>query len=511
MSIVSPLLEVRGVSKTFGRYTVLRDLQLTIAPGEVHALAGHNGSGKSTFVKLLAGFHQPDPGAHAQLAGEPFAIGSASAADTAGLRFVHQDLGLIDTLSAVDNVYLGSEYPTRWGGRIDWVRARDHTNETLASLGLHFDPTREAASLSATQRTGLAIARAIHPRQTPARAIILDEPTAALPANEVKSLSDVIGRLRARGLGILYISHHLEELFALADRVTVLRDGQTVSQGRMGDLDEPRLVSLMVGEQMASHPRRARRSASAGAPVLEVEALATRTLRSVDFTLRSGVILGIAGIDGSGRDELASAVFGGIDRGGEVKLDGHVLPALRPDLSVAAGAGLVPSDRMRDAALAGLSVSENLSIARITSRLRGLMLDHRALRVESEAWVQRLNITPRQPTATIATLSGGNQQKVIVARWLRLAPRLLILDEPTKGVDIAAVARIWGLVRDAATEGTAVIACSSDAEELAANCDRVLVLQHGRITAELTGDQLSADEIDARILSNDTAGDPWPQ
>ena len=502
MSLSSPRLSVRGVSKTFGSARVLSGLDLEIDGGEVHALVGHNGSGKSTFVKLLAGYHQPDPGAQASVDGEPFTLGSDRAAEAAGLRFVHQDLGLIETLDAVDNVLLGSPYPLRRGGRIDWNAARDETTKLLASLGFDFPPTWRVARLSPTQRTGVCIARALRARAMPTRVVVLDEPTAALPAREVTTLFQVIRALQERGLGVLYISHHLEEVLALADRITVLRDGRQVATAAATQLDEARLVELMVGEGAGEHrmPRRVR--SGPGEPILQVSDLRTGSLAGITFAVRVGEIVGVAGLDGSGRDDLAPAVFGGIPRSGEVRLHGEALPPLRPDVAVRRGAGFVPADRGREAALHRMSVGENLTISDVPTRLHGLLLDRGRERGEASGWAGRLAIVAPRPESPIDTLSGGNQQKVIIARWLRTEPSMLILDEPTKGVDVAAVADIWRLIEAAALAGTAVLVCSSDAEEIATHCDRVLVLRHGQIADQLAGEALNAETLDALTLTD---------
>jgi ribose transport system ATP-binding protein len=499
-------LAVRGVCKTFGSQRVLTNLNLDVWAGEVHVLVGHNGSGKSTFVKLLAGFHEPDPGSLARVGEERFELGSAAAAERAGLRFVHQDLALIETLDAVDNVYLGAPFPTRGGGRIDWPGARRETERLLASLGFDFDVSRPVRGLSMTQRTGVAIARALLPREAPSQVIVLDEPTAALPAHDVERLFGVIRLLQRQGLGILYISHHLEEVFGLGDTVTVLRDGVTVTTARPVELDESELVELMVGRSAQRQPGTAPAIRVSGDVVLEVRGLSAGVLEQIDFEIRGGEVLGVAGIDGSGRPDLASAIFGGTDRSGEMRLAGTAISPLRPDIAVRHGIALVPADRAGEAAFATLSITDNLTLPRITTRLRGLLVAGAVQDAETMSWSERLAVRPLRPDATFATLSGGNQQKVVLARWLRLSPKLLILDEPTKGVDVGAVVSIWELIGEAAADGAAVLVCSSDAGELATYCDRVLVLRRGRVAAELAGDELNADRLDALALSDATDG-----
>jgi ribose transport system ATP-binding protein len=497
-------LAVRGASKTFAGQRVLTELSVEVRAGEVHVIVGHNGSGKSTFVKLLAGYHEPDPGSTAEVAKRRFQLGSAAAAEHAGLRFVHQDLALIETLDSVDNVHLGGRFPTRAGGRIDWAGASRETERLLSSLGFEFDVSQPVRALSMTQRTGVAIARALLPRDTPSQVLVLDEPTAALPSQDVGRLFEVIRALQLQGLGIMYISHHLEEVFELGDRITVLCDGVAVATVRPAEIDEAGLVELMVGRSPEHRPQSRPAAARKAETVLKVRDLSAGVLTKFDVDVRRGEVVGVAGIDGSGRPDLALAIFGGTDRSGEVRLSGALIPALRPDVAVRHGVALVPADRAGEAAFAGLSITDNLTLPKISTRLRGLLVADAAQRAEATSWSERLSVRPNRPSAAFATLSGGNQQKVVLARWLRLSPKLLILDEPTKGVDVGAVVSIWDLIRDAAGDGAAVLACSSDAGELAAYCDRVIVLRRGRIAAELSGDELDADRLDALVLSDAT-------
>ncbi len=498
-------LLARNVSKTFGQNTVLTSLGLDIAPGEVHALVGHNGSGKSTFVKVLSGFYQPDHGALGWTNGEAFTLGDARSAAAAGLRFVHQDLGLVETLDSVDNLFLDTPFPLARGRRIDWAAARTITRDLLDSLGFDFDVTLPVQSLSPTQRTALAIARAIRPGAVPTRVVVLDEPTAALPARDTETLFRVIRALQGQGLGVLFISHHLEEVFGLGGRVSVLRDGRLVGTYAVAELDEASLIELMVGDLANSDQKSADRSDSRiGKSVLAVTGLATALIGGIDFDVRAGEVLGVAGVDGSGREELAMALHGGIGRSGDVSVEGRRLPEGRPDLAVLRGIGLVPADRAVDASLSDMSVTSNLTIARMRTRLWRLLINHRAEVAEAWAWTTRLKIRPPRPETPMAELSGGNAQKVIFARWLRTAPKVLILDEPTKGVDVLAVVAIWDLILDAASTGTAVVVCSSDTEELVAHCHRVLVMRRGRVAAVAEGERLQSSFVDAVALSSTT-------
>jgi ribose transport system ATP-binding protein len=509
MSITTNHFQARHVSKTFGAQQALRELDFDVQGGEAHALVGHNGSGKSTFVKALAGYHRPDPGAWAAIDNEEFDLGSSAAARAAGLRFVHQELGLVDALSAVDNFFLGVPYPKRANQLIDWHAAQDATADAVGRLGFSFDPSLPVAALSPTQRTGLAIARALYGQGAGGRVLVLDEPTAALPGPEVESLFEAIRTLKREGIAIVYVSHHLEEVFAIADRVTVLRDGERVTTSAVTELDEARLVELIVGDAVhaAADVRPFQRTGAP--PALQLTGLTARRINSLDLDVAAGEIVGVAGVDGSGREALAPAVFGAVPRGGEVVVGGQRVPALRPDIAVACGMGYVPADRAADAALVGMTVSQNLTIARLRTRLQGLLLDGGGENGEAVSWAERLGLKPGRPDAPVEILSGGNQQKVVVARWLRLSPRALVFDEPTKGVDVGAVAAIWSLIADAAGSGTGVLVCSSDTDELALHCDRVIVLARGAVVGEFSGDELTAEAIDALALREPATGPAW--
>ncbi len=494
-------LSVERLSKAFGTQRALQDVDLQVLSGEVHAVVGHNGSGKSTLVKTLAGFHQPSDGAVAAMDGLAFEVGSAAAADKAGLRFVHQDLGLLDDLDAVDNVYLGGRFPLNGARGIGWARARCEARAQLGELGFDLDVRVPVRRLSPAQRTAVAVARALRPGGQPGRVMVLDEPTAALPAREVQTLFTVVRQLQRQGLGVLYISHHLEEVFALADRVTVLRDGVRVCTISTRALQEAELVELMVGKQPASDVRTTRQRRGT-TPSLVVRHLGATHLRDLALAVHPGEVVGVTGVDGSGREELASAVFGGVRRTGIVEVDGQPIPDLRPDIAVRRRVGLVPADRSSEGALRRLSVTDNLTVSSLRTKMAGLAVDHRATRTETASWISRLGIRTSSPEAPIEALSGGNQQKVMLARWLRTEPRVLLLDEPTQGVDVEAVAALWRLVAEAAAAGAAVLACSCDTNELAAHCDRVLVLRHGRVVADVPAGDLDPSRLDALAISD---------
>jgi ribose transport system ATP-binding protein len=497
------LLSVERVTKRFGRTTALADFSFDLRAGEVHALVGHNGSGKSTFVKVLAGYHQPEPGAAAVINDETFALGNPQVARSAGLRFVYQDLGLVESLDATDNMNLGSTYPSHRFRRINWRAARDDARQRLAELGYEFDVTVPAGALPLVHRTGIAIAKALQRSGPPIHVLILDEPTAALPAAEVADLFAVITKLRDTGLGIVYISHHLEEVFAISDRVTVLRDGRHVATRATKDLSESTLIDLMVGGVETYGRAGVRNTGLDGTPpVLTVTGISSGVLRDADLEVWPGEIVGIAGVAGSGREEFAGVLFGATTRRGDVTVGDHLVPPSRPDAAIARGLGLLPADRARTGLIYNLSVLENLTLPMLPARFRGVAIDRVKERQDVMTWLGKLDIRPTDPDLPVGALSGGNQQKLLLGRWLRVAPKVLILDEPTQGVDVGAVARIYGIVREYAEQGLAFLVCSSDTDELVALCDRVVILSRGAVVGEVSGADLRRDVIDRICLAN---------
>ncbi|MGE3621912.1 MAG: sugar ABC transporter ATP-binding protein [Acidimicrobiia bacterium] len=494
----TPQLRIDGLSKTFPGVRALRGVDLQVEPGEVHALVGANGSGKSTLIKVLAGMHRPDAGASASVRGEPLVLGSVTAAGRAGLRFVHQDPGLVMNLDVADNFALGRGYARGRCRQISWRAHVESVQSALDGLGFSLDVRRPLQDLSASQRTGVAIARAIHGLDAQAALLVLDEPTASLPRPEVEALFEVVERVRALGVAVIYVSHHLDEVFAVSDRVTVLRDGRRVATFRTAEVDHGELVHAMVGSALEGGTARA--AAIRTSPVLEVEGLGGRSVRRVDLEVRQGEIVGVAGLTGSGREELLSLLFGGRPRRGTVSVRGREVPPMRPDLSVALGLGLVPADRRNDGMLP-MSVLENLTIARLAPYWRRMLLRSRPERRDGAALLQRLTVRPSDPGLDLATLSGGNQQKVMLGRWLRLDPAVLLLDDPTQGVDVGAKQEIYGLLEESAARGTGILVCSSDDEELERLCHRVLVLNDGEVTAELAGSSLTSSRITHAALA----------
>jgi ribose transport system ATP-binding protein len=494
----SGLLRITGLTKRFGATLALDAVDLDVRRGEVHALVGHNGSGKSTLIKILAGYHRPDPGSAITLGGVPLALGSATAALAAGLRFVHQDLGLVPTLSTAENLALGVGFRTGRAGRIRWSAERRSARARMRELGYDVDPRRPVSELAAAERTGVAIARALR-NADQARVLVVDEPTAMLPRQEVGVLFDAIRRVRDRGVGVVYVSHRLDEVFAIAACVTVLKDGRVVGTFAVDDLDERRLVELMTGGESLA----ARSDAAVGLRengLLAVSGLQGTVLSGVSLRAHGGEVLGVAGLTGSGREELLPLLFGARERsGGDVRVAGAALAPGRPAAAIAAGVALVPGDRHRAGSVTSLSVRENLvltDLRRHTTRFGALRRG--AERAETRGWITSLDVRPPEPDAPFPSLSGGNQQKIVLAKWLRMRPRVLLLDEPTQGVDVHAKAIIHQLAREAASRGAAVVIASSDDAELCGCCDRVLVVRDGRIAGELRGNEINSQEL-ARV------------
>jgi len=481
------VLRVRHLSKTFGGTRALADVDLDVERGEIHALLGGNGSGKSTLIKVLAGVYAGDRG-------EVATGGRTARADAwtpqdafaAGLRFVHQNPGVFLDLSVAENMAIGHGFPTAAGGRIRWRDLHARTRELLQRFNIAAVPEMPLGALGPAARTMVAIARALQDSEgAHGGVLVLDEPTAALPAPEVDLLLDALRGYARAGQTILFVTHRIDEVLDIATRVTVLRDGRRVGTLPRAEISESRLVELIVGRPLEHIYPDAAPTASADT-VLDMRGVAGGLARGVDLQVRRGEITGLAGLIGSGTSETLRTVFGLVPRSaGTVLLDGRPLADFDPAAAMSAGVAYVPADRGAEAIFVAMSVRENLSAAGVHRYWRGLRLRHREEQRDAHASLRDFLIRAASDTAPISTLSGGNQQKVILARWLRRRPRLLLLDEPTQGVDVGARAELWSLVRRAAAEGTAVLVVSSDFDELARVCDRVAVLRQGRVVAEL--------------------------
>ena len=499
--MTGPAVIVSGLTKSFTGTKALDDVHLEIMPGEVHALVGQNGSGKSTFIKVLAGFHQPDPGWTAAANGYPFKLGDSSAARASGVRFVHQELGLVMAESTVDNLALGTGYRRGRFGAIRWREQGKLAAEMLQRLGHEFDVFAPVEDLSAVERTTVGIARAMQESDVPMSLLVLDEPTATMPAKDVDVVQRLVHRVRDSGAAVLYVSHHLDEVFAVADRVTVLRDGKLIATTPVSETSPRKIADQMTGGEVDIREREHR---TVGQPVLELRNLSAKVVIGLDLVVHAGEVVGIAGIDGSGRDELAPAVFGGRHRTGEVRCDGRVLEADRPDAAVGLGIAYVPADRAHHGLILDMSVRENLTLGRLTDFWSKWLLRKGREVADVAYWMGRLEVKAASSEMPVSALSGGNQQKVVLGRWLRLSPRVLLLDEPTQGVDIAAKAQVHKLVDEAADAGAAVLVCSSDESELVRLCSRVIVLDRGRLRVDLREEEISRATITRESLGVDS-------
>ncbi|MFO1061677.1 MAG: sugar ABC transporter ATP-binding protein [Dongiaceae bacterium] len=476
----APLLEMRGISKSFPGVQALSEVRLDLAAGEVHALMGENGAGKSTLVKILCGIYQPDAGT-IRLDGRPVAIASPTAALTLGISPVHQEVNLQPYLSVAENIFLG-RLPRNRLGLVDGRRLRREAAAILDSLGVPLDPAQPLGALPVAGRQIAAIARAV---STEARILIFDEPTSSLSEREAALLLDMIRRLRDRGLGILYISHRMEEIFRLCDRITVFRDGRHIATRPAAETSLREIIQLMIGRDLGDLFRK--QAAPIGAPVLEVRGLGRRgLLHDISFTVRRGEIVGLAGLVGAGRTELARALFGdlAIDQG-EIRIEGRPARPRSPRQAIAAGIGLVPEDRKDQGLVTALSVQQNISLPMLRALSRGSIVDTGAEKRLAVDYVRRLAIRTPSPDQKVKFLSGGNQQRVVIAKWLATRPKLLIVDEPTRGIDVGAKAEIHALLCDLAREGVAILMISSDLPEILAMSDRVLVMHQGRLAGKL--------------------------
>jgi ribose transport system ATP-binding protein len=490
-----PVLDVESLSKTFPGQVALDRAALQVRAGEVHAIVGQNGSGKSTLIKLLAGYIKADHGALVRLDGEPVDLWLLSGEQRRQIRIVHQDLGLVPTLSTVENLGLGRGYHTGAAGRIMWRREVERAQELLLRFGLAPDVRQPVATLSAAERSAVAIVRALQDwdADTPGL-LVLDEPTASLNRREVDALFREIRRVAGLGAGVLFVSHVLEEVLDLADRVTVLRDGRVVAPAvPAAGLEERALIELIVGRPVDDlYPAVPARP---GRELLEAQMVFGVTLRGVSLKLHRGEVLGVAGLVGSGREEIAGALYGATPRfAGKVLVDKRKVFASPRD-SIRAGIAYVPADRKAHALDPQERLVEHIPLPRLGPAQRGLRLRHRAVRADAAEWAGRLDVQPPLLGRRMEKFSGGNQQKAVLARWLRTDPKVLLLDEPTQGVDVGAKAAIYHEIRRIASDGVGVLVASSDAEELAHLCDRVLVMRSGTIAAELHDEALTEERI----------------
>ena len=486
-----PLIQLRNLTKSYVGVHALRSLSFDIAAGEVHAVCGENGAGKSTLIRLLTGVVSPDEG-EIHVRGQSLKTGSVQCSEDAGIAVMHQESSIFPDLNAVDNIFVGREITWCNGLLLDRARMKQRTRELLDRLGASVDLESPVGELPLAQQQMVALARAL---SRECRLLIMDEATASLSARETETLLNVVRQLRADGVSILYVSHRLEEIFKIADRVTVLRDGQYVSTRRVTELDVATVIQLMVGRSIDEAQRidsQFKREA-----VLEVEQLTRRgAFKDVTFSVHSGEIVGLAGLVGSGRSEIARAIFG-IDRfeSGLVRINGQQLTQNSVRESIAAGIALVPEDRQYEGLVLEMTVAENLSLATLPSLCRWGFVNRQREAALASDLMSRLSIKAAAPYVAVETLSGGNQQKIVLGKWLAHKPQVLILDEPTRGVDVGAKAQVHQIVHELAATGMATLVISSEMQELLSLCDRLLVVRDGRIVGELSCARATQEEV----------------
>ena len=495
-------LDLRGVDKHFGGTKALRAASLAVRPGTVHALLGGNGSGKSTAIKILAGVYEADAGELTIFGENHLLLGyTSTTAAAAGLRFVHQDLGLFEDLSIEENFALDAGYPRNVLGGVRWGALRRQVAKVLAEYELDVDPRRPVHDLRPSDRTMVAIARALQGADTERLILVLDEPTASLAAHESNLLLEKVRRLADRGQTVIIVSHRLQEVLSVAHDFTVFRDGRVAGALVDAQPTEDELISIMAGGLVVALRPTGSQSHTTGRPMLEVNGVSSGPLRNVTFTAHEGEILGIAGLVGSGRSSLLQTLFGAFEPvSGTMTLGGSPFAPRSVDDAMRAGVGLVPENRVREAAFMDRSVRENLSIAMLAEYWSAKWMPRARETRKAEDLIQRFGVKVGGPSALFSSMSGGNQQKVVIARWLQRDPRLLLLDEPTQGVDVMSRADIYATIRRSAQAGCTVVVASSDMSELHALCDRILVLARGRITQEVLAGDLKVDELTSLVL-----------
>jgi len=490
---MQPVVSIRQLSKSFAGVRALDRVQFDLFPGEVHALMGENGAGKSTLMKVLAGIHARD-GGEIVVDGHPVDIPSPRAAQALGIGIVHQELNLMSHLSAAQNLFIGREPRRGFGLLVDEDTLNAQAERIFARMNLALDPRTPVSELSVAKRQMVEIAKAL---SFHSKVLIMDEPTAALNNEEVADLFRIIRQLRAEGVGIVYISHKMDELQQVADRVTVLRDGQYIATVPMASTSVEAIISMMVGRQLEQvgkdHPDTARNEV-----VLDVRGLRRGSaIKDVSFVLRRGEILGFAGLMGAGRTEVARAVFGAdpIDAG-EIRIHGQAVRIRSPEHAVACGIGYLSEDRKQFGLATALDVATNVALSSMRSFLQwGAFLDEDRMRATAESYVRQLSVKTPSVDHQVQLLSGGNQQKVVIAKWLLRDCDILFFDEPTRGIDVGAKAEIYKLLHALAAQGKAIAVISSELPEILRLSHRIVVMCEGRLTGELAGHEASREDI----------------
>jgi rhamnose transport system ATP-binding protein len=495
---MTPILELENISKQFPGVKALDNVRFEMNTGEVHALLGENGAGKSTLIKIISGVYKPDSG-QMRVDGQPVTFNNPSEAQKLGIATNYQELSLYPELTVAENIFMGHA-PRNQFGMVDWSAMHRRAREILASLEIEgLDVTRKVGTLTVGNRQRVEIAKAL---SLNARILIMDEPTAALTEADVQSLFNTVRLLRGRGVGIIYISHRLQEVFLLADRVTVLRDGHYINTKPVSETSEDDLISMMVGRTIDDlFPKLPTEIKD---PVLEVRKLWRNPLtKGVNLTVRAGEIVGLAGLVGSGRSELAQVIFGMTPaESGEILINGKAVQIRHPGHAMKLGIAYVPEDRGTQGLIRQMKIRENVSLAVLRSLVQGAFVDRRAEKSLAQRMIGQLSIRAYSTEQVVNKLSGGNQQKVVVGKWLASKPRVLIMDEPTRGVDVGAKAEIHRLISELAQQGLAILMISSELPEIMGMSDRILVMREGNIVAEYSRDEATQEIIVGAMMSD---------
>ncbi|WP_372802782.1 sugar ABC transporter ATP-binding protein [Paracoccus seriniphilus] len=496
--MTEPLIELRNISKRFGGVRALDDVSLSIRPGEIHCLAGENGSGKSTIIKVMSGIYTPEAG-EILVDGQPVGHLDPIQAVQKGVQVIYQDFSLFGNLTVAENLALNT-YVLEGKSRMDWARARKMAQEVLARLGVSIDVDADVETLPTSGKQIVAIARAILAK---ARLIVMDEPTTALTRHEVDALFDIVRDLQAHGIAVLFVSHKMREMLEISERLTVFRNGKKVAEGDMRDFDEAAITHAMTGLELNDEPYVATTPANAK-PVLQISGLSVPgSVRNVDLTIRPGEIVGISGLIGSGRTEFARALFG-MEKGatGQISINGKPAFPRSVQEAIASGIAYVPEDRLSEGLFLTQSIERNMVVSILERLRRGIFLDRQAMRAKTEEMFDAMQIAAPSADTAVGNLSGGNAQRVMLGRWLLTGARILILNGPTVGVDVGSKATIHRIIRDLArNEGLAVIMISDDVPELVGNCSRIHVMHEGRFVAELSGTQMTEAGVNDSLKS----------
>lgn len=509
-TVPAPALEIVDVSKSFGGEKALQRASLRVNEREVHGLLGQNGSGKSTLIKVLAGFHEPDPGGQLKIYGRPVPLPlEPGEFRRYGISFVHQNLGLVSPLSVVENLFVG-ELASHGRWMISWSAERERAARLFERYGLDIDPSATVGKLPPVQRALLAIVRAVEEiraagSESSGRGLlVLDEPTPFLPKRDVDKLFALVRSIVAQGASVVFVSHDVDEVLEITDRATVLRDGRVAGTLITGQSSKQDFIEMIIGRRLEMLPARPTDFGQQKGD-LKIQGLSGGTLDDVNIELRRGEVVGMTGLIGSGFDEVPYLLFGAYPaRSGTLYLGErrYAVADLTPARAMAAKMVLIPADRPHAGAIGALNMADNVTMPVLSTAFRAWMLNRRALLAKTRDLAQRFDVTPTNPLLPLTALSGGNQQKVILAKWLQMEPLLIILDEPTQGVDVGARQKVFKAIEEASDIGAAVLCASSDYEQLERICDRVLIFSRGSIVAELVGAAITKDHIAERCYAS---------